>query len=75
MLVSALKKPYVIALIAATVCIGSQMVAESSLVGTGWDAFGRAIWLTILVTIPAFVTACVFGLIALVRWIRSARLS
>ena len=70
---STLKKPYAIALIAAVACILSQVIATSSFVGTGWDAFGRAIWLTILVTIPAFVTACVFTLIALVGWIRSSR--
>ena len=70
---SRLRKPYVIALIAAAVCILSQMIATSSFVGSGWDALGRAVWLTILVTIPAFVTACVFALIALVTWIRAGR--
>lgn len=66
-----IKKPYMIALIAAAVCVASQLIATSSFVGSGWDALGRAVWLTILVTIPAFVTACVFALIALVTWIRS----
>lgn len=68
-----LRRPGLTALIAAVVCVVSQLIATSSLLGSGWDAFGRAIWLTVIVTIPAFVVACVFALIALVAWVRGSR--
>ena len=70
---SALPRPGVVALIAAAVCVVSQVIVTSPLVGSGWDALGRAVWLTILVTIPAFVVACVCGVVALAGWIRGRR--
>jgi hypothetical protein len=67
------RRPLAIALLASAVCLVSQLIVTSPLVGSGWDALGRAVWLTILVTIPAFVVACVFGVIALAGWIRGRR--
>lgn len=64
---------HAVALIALAVCVLSQVIAESSLLGDGWDAFGRAIWITILVTLPSFVIACVFAVVALVEWTASRR--
>lgn len=68
-----LTRPGRTALVAIVVSLVSQAIATSPLVGTGWDAFGRAIWMTILITLPAFAVACVFALIALVGWVRARR--
>ncbi len=64
------------AVLSLALCIVSALIAssmgESSTDGRpNWDSFGTSIWLTILVTVPAFCVFFVTTTIAVINYVRS----
>lgn len=60
------------------ICIGSAVIAssigETSSDGrSNWDGLGAAIWITILVTIPAFCVFLVTAILAVVEYVRTKK--
>jgi heme/copper-type cytochrome/quinol oxidase subunit 2 len=40
---------------------------------TDWDAFGAAIWITLLVTVPAFLVFAISGIVLVVKYVHSRK--
>lgn len=61
-------------IIFTVVCVGSAVIASSpALTGGGYDGLGRAMSVTVFITIPAFAIALTAGLAAGFMALRSRR--
>lgn len=58
-------KPATISLVALSVGIGSAVVAsDPQMVGEGWEGMRRAVWITMLITLPACAVFVAAGIAA-----------
>ncbi|MDQ3098742.1 MAG: hypothetical protein M3Q44_03280 [bacterium] len=67
-----INKSFQIAAVSLVGCIASAVIASSdSIVGSGWESLGYAIWITVLITLPTFAIFCTFLILTVVKWIKN----
>jgi tryptophan-rich sensory protein len=65
----------VLCLVSLMIAIGSAIIASNLQVTDAdlrpdWDTFGRSMWLTVLVTIPAFIIFAATAMASAVVWLK-----